>query len=788
MVRVVARSASSPSTAVYRACGTRAADNHRSWLTTRWGSSANPGRGLNGVSRKVPVVKALARACYRWRRATLIGWIAALLALAGVVVGVGTAFTDVTDMPDSESATAHSVLAEAGDGQPATTSGNIVWHSTGAAVTSPAVRAEMTALLDRVADVPGVQQVVSPYDTAGVGQLNASANTAYARVVLADGADVEPVKEAAEAASVAGVDVHTGGQAFAEAPAPSHGSEAVGILAALVILLLVFRSMWAALLPIITGVVGVGVSMLVVVLGAHVVDLSATSLTMGALIGLGVGIDYALFIVNRYRKALLKGASVPDAIGQTLDTSGRAVVFAGITVVIALLGMFVVNLGILTGMAQAAAVAVLLTVAAAVTLLPALLGMLGHKVLSRRQRQALAAGTAADDAPGHGRGGPAARWAGLVQRAPWRTSVVALLVLVGLAAPVVGMRVGDADASSDPAGSPSRAYAEVMADGFGAGIDAPLLLVARTPDPASVTAFTGLVSDLETVDGVAAVTAAPVQAGQQVAVATVIPTTSAQAEETADLIAGLRESVIPAAMDGTGLQVYVGGTTATSIDLGDALMGKLPLYLGLVALLGFLLLAVAFRSVLVPLVGALSNLATILVGLGAITAIFQYGFGSSLIGVGDGAPVMYIVPVIIVGVVFGLSMDYQVFLVSRMHEEWTHTRDNARAVRAGLTETGKVIAVAAAIMLSVFASFSFSGERIVSAIGIGLAIAVLIDALVVRLTLIPALMTLIGRRNWAYPRWAERVTPRLSVEGPAGQVGEADNAVAGEPVAAGVQS
>jgi RND superfamily putative drug exporter len=390
----------------------------------------------------------------------------------------------------------------------------------------------------------------------------------------------------------------------------------------------------------------------------------------------------------------------------------------------------------------------------------------------------------ADDTAAHAGRSVWDRWATLVQRKPLRTSVIALLVLGVLAAPVIGMRVGDADASSDPAGSASRNYSEVMADGFGAGIDAPLLLVARTPDATSAAAFTTLVADLKTVDGVASITAAPVTAGQRVAVATVIPTTSAQAKETADLVADLRDDAIPAAKDGTSLQVYVSGSTATSIDLGNALMGKLPLYLGLVALLGFLLLAVAFRSILLPLVGALSNLATILVGLGAITAIFQLGFGSNLIGVGDGAPIMYIVPVIIVGVVFGLSMDYQVFLVSRMHEEWTHTRDNARAVRAGLAETGKVIAVAAAIMLSVFASFSFSGERIVSAIGIGLAIAVVIDALVVRLTLIPALMTLIGRRNWAYPQWAERITPRLSIEGPAADESiEADTTVAARPVA-----
>jgi RND superfamily putative drug exporter len=307
-----------------------------------------------------------------------------------------------------------------------------------------------------------------------------------------------------------------------------------------------------------------------------------------------------------------------------------------------------------------------------------------------------------------------------------------------------------------------------MAAGFGKGFDASLLLVARTPDAASAKAFTSLVTVLSAVRGVTTVAAAPAQAGQQIAVATVVPATSAQTKETADLVTTLRDDVIPAAESGTGLRVYVGGTTATSIDLGDALMSKLPLYLGLIAVLGFLLLAVAFRSVLVPLVGALSNVATIFVGLGAITAIFQFGWGTGLLGVGSGAPVMYLVPVLIVGVMFGLSMDYQVFLVSRMHEEWVHTRDNARSVRVGVAETAQVVAAAASIMLCVFASFGFSGERIVSAIGIGLAIAVVVDAFVLRLTLVPALMTLIGRHNWSYPRWAERVTPRLSIEGPAG--------------------
>jgi len=734
-------------------------------------------------------VTSLAHWCTRRRFVVLGGWIVALLALAALTVSAGAAFTDSTELPNSESATAYSLLAEAGT-QPAsagsTVTGNIAWHTDGVAVNDPAVRAEFTAMLAKVALLPGVQAVVSPYEQAGARQLNVSANTAFASVVLAEGTDVDPVEQVAERLRGDTVDLQLGGAAFTKQPGASGGTEAIGILAALVVLLLVFRSVWAAALPIITGVTGVATSLLVVILASHVVDLADTSLTMGALIGLGVGIDYALFIVNRYRKAVLAGSSVPDAIAQSLGTSGRAVVFAGITVMMALLGMFVVNLGILTGMAQAAAVTVLFTVAAAITLLPALLAILGLRVLSRRQRSALAAGT--DPTPARHKAGPATRWARFVQRAPLRTGAFALLAIATLALPVTALRVGDSDASSDPAGSPTRAYYELMSAGFGAGFDATLLLVARTPDDASAAAFTSLVAKLSSVDDVAAVAAAPVKAGQRIAVATVVPSTSAQTEQTADLVKALRTQVIPAAASGTGLRVYVGGTTATSIDLSDALMKKLPLYLGLIAVLGFLLLAVAFRSVVVPLVGALSNVATIVVGLGAVTAIFQFGWGTQLLGVGSGAPVIYIVPVLIVGVMFGLSMDYQVFLVSRMHEEWTHTRDNARAVRVGVAETAQVIGAAAIIMLCVFASFGFSGQRIVAMIGIGLAVAVVVDAFVVRLTLVPALMKLIGRRNWSYPRWAERITPRVSIEGPAAPAAEEPEMVAAaavrEPVGA----
>ena len=729
-------------------------------------------------------VSTLAHWCYRHRKAVLAGWVFLLVGLAAAVLFAGSAFTSTTNLPDSESSTAYSLLAKVSPASTSTTTGTVAWHSTGVAVDDPSVRRQVEAMLTRVAAAPGVSAVISPYTTAGAQQINLRAQTAYARVVLADTADVTPIEDLVEASRTAALDIAYGGAAFSEKPGPSHGVEAIGVLAALVLLLLMFRSTWAAVLPIVTGVAGVATSLLLVVLGSHVVDLDSTSLTMGALIGLGVGIDYALFIVNRMRKSLLSGTSVPEALAAALDTSGRAVVFAGSTVIVALLGMVVVGLDVLTGMGRAAAVAVVFTVLAAITLLPALLGLLGYRVLSRRQRRALAeqvaagqvaagqvgagqvgVGQVAPTTPGHhtrprrpGRS-PAWYWARLVQRLPRSAGVLALLVIVALASPVAVIRIGDSDASSDPAGSQTHRYDTLVSDAFGDGFDATLLLVASTPDTASATAFTSLVSRVKDVGHVAAVTAVTTSPDGGLAYAAVVPTTSAQTEETADLVAHLRGTVIPRAATGTHLRVYVGGSTATSLDLSEALLGRLPLYLGLVALLGFLLLAMAFRSVLVPLIGAVTNLTSIMVGLGAITAIFQLGYGSGLFRVGTGAPVMYIVPVIIVGVICGLSMDYQVFLVSRMHEEWVSSHDNRRAVRVGLSETAQVIATAAMIMLTVFASFSFTGERIVSAIGIGLASAVIVDAFVVRLTLVPAIMTLLGHRNWSYPRWAERITP-----------------------------
>ena len=723
----------------------------------------------------------LARFCAQRRFVVLGVWLVVLVALGGAALTAGAKFTNETTMPDSESAQSYRLLDELSPDSSAVKTGNIAWRTTGVDVNAASVRAEVGTVLTKITSLPGVTQVVSPYTSEGAAQLDPAKDVAFATVTLSPDADLDQIRSVAKSVDSPTLEVQTGGTAFYEDPAAGGIAELVGVAGALLVLLLVFRSVWAAVLPILTGVVGVVVSLFTVMLASHVVNLSDSTPTMGALIGLGVGIDYALFIVNRYRKGLMAGQAVPDAIAKALDTSGRAVLFAGATVIIALLGMFVVQISVLTGMARGAALTVLLTVAAATTLLPALMATLGRRVLSRRQRAELARSADAsapsrldqkvqlDQVIRHSVGRPSMvqRWAALVERRPRTLAIAASLLMLMLAIPALGIRLGSADASSDPSTSDSNAYYTMMSQSFGEGFDASLLIVGSTPDSASTQAFKDLAGQLTSVDGVASVKLAPMQPGQQVAIATVIPTHSAQTEATANLVQRIRDNDIPPAEKGTHLQVFVGGTTASNIDNAAAITQKLPIYLLLIAVLGFALLAIAFRSILVPLIGSLANLLTLAVALGAVTAIFQLGWGSGLLGVGSAAPIESIVPVLVIGVMFGLSMDYQVFLVSRMHEEWTQTHNNARAVRVGLRETGLVIATAAIIMLSVFASFGFGGVRIVAQIGIGLAVAVLADAFVLRMTVVPAIMHLIGDRNWAYPRFLERITPHISVEGAA---------------------
>ena len=692
-----------------------------------------------------------------------------VLLVAGVATA-GTAFHDSNQLPASDSATAYSLLAKAGSGNSANgQTGTVVWATNGESATGQTARNVIGPVLTKISAIKGVQSVVSPFASGGRAQVSQNGRVAYATVVFSSTANSAQVKTDALDAATTSVHVQVGGQEF-DTQSPSETTDIFGVIAALLVLLVAFRSRRAAFLPIITGVAGVAVSSVAVLLLSHVIALSSVSLSLGVLIGLGVGIDYALLIVNRYIRALRDGIDVQDAIITAMDTSGRSVIFAGGTVIVALLGMLTLGFGFLSGMGISAAITVLVTVAAAITLLPAMLAKAGSRVLPRSERQLWTPGHPLVRESSPQTDGLWARWAQIVQRRPVATSLVALAVMLALAAPVTSLRLGSADASSDPTGTTTRSFYDTMASGFGKGFEANLLVVAETPDQASRAAWAKLVHTLPAVKDVQSVSASTSLEGGRLASITVVPKTAAQDAATSNLVNTLRNDVIRHAEAGTQLQVHVGGTTASDIDYANALMSKLPLYLVIIAAIGFVLLALALRSLLVPAIGVLSNLLTIGVALGATVALFQWGWGPSFLGIGGPAPVEYIVVMLIVGVIFGLSMDYQVFLLSRMREEWARTGDSQRAVTVGVSQTGKVIATAAAIMFCVFVSFGFSGARISSEFGVGLAIAVLADAFLMRLTIIPAVTRALGRSNWVLPAWLDRVLPNISIDGPAPSV------------------
>ena len=708
----------------------------------------------------------LARWCHRHRLAVVLVWVGLLLALGAGVGAAGSAFGNSPTSQDTDSAKATALLQQASNSA-AGKSGRVVWQVNGGEVTEPAAKQVMTRTLKEIAEAPGVAEVTSPYTPLGKGQISKDGQTAYASVAFdrdVEDTQVDHVKEIATGPESGALHVALNGQAFTVNPAPNPVADVMGIVLAFIVLLFVFRAVWVAALPIITAIVGVGTSAVTVILLSHVITLSDTTLTLGSLIGLGVGIDYALFIVNRHRTNLMAGMSVAESAAKALNTSGRAVVFAGLTVVVALLGMLTLNVGIINGMAIGAAITVTLTVLAAITLLPALLGMIGPRVLSRKQRREMSGWTRPRSS---GRTGLWGRWAERVQARPKTLALVALAVLAALALPTLSLRLGASDDGNLPTTSTNRQAYDMIADGFGPGFNGPLVLAVQAPDAAGKAAERKLVTALEKVDGVASANSAPMKDGQTVGVVSVVPTTSPQSEATSDLIHHLRDDVIPQAEQGTSMKVYVGGVTASNDDFASVLMGKLPVFVLVIAALGFLLLTVAFRSLLIPAVGALLNILSIGVAFGAIVVVFQYGFGAGLLGLGAGGPIESFVPILVVGIMFGLSMDYQVFLVSRMREEWAHTGDNNRAVRVGQAETGKVIAVAATIMVCVFGSFVFGGMRVISEFGVSLAVAVAVDALLIRMIVVPALMHLCGRANWWLPRRLDKALPNVSVEGPA---------------------
>jgi len=754
----------------------------------------------------------LARWSTTHRKYVVIGWIVLLLGVNALAQKVGTSYSNNFTLPHSGAQQAADLLQrsfpqQAGDRD------TIVFKVSSGSVLDPAVRARMSATFAEVARLPHVASVISPYSGASAGRsISADGKIAFATVVFNEKANLLPksaperVVQVARAAAARGLQVELGGQAIEMTEQSGFGiSTAVGLMAAIVVLLLTFGSLTAMGLPIVTALFGLGTGLGAIALFTHAVETPNFSSELAAMIGLGVGIDYALFILTRFREAYhTPGPTFEDArasVVQAIDTAGRAVLFAGCTVVIALLGMMLLGVSFLYGVAMSASIGVLLVMLASLTLLPALLTIAGARVArpSRRSRRARARGDAGAPAPA-GAGPGWLRWSAFVERRPAAIAIAATMLMLLIAAPAIALRLGSSDAANDPAGQTTHRAYVLLADGFGQGFNGPLTVVAKVPNASAEAARNGVLlttlagqgrRDVEQLraaiaanGAVAAVGPARLSPNGEVATITVYPRSSPQAYATSQLVTQLRGQVIPPLAARTGMTVYVGGVTAGAVDFASTLGEKLPLFIGVVVLLSALLLLVVFRSLVIPLQAAAMNLLSIGASLGVIVVVFQWGWVGGVSGVQQG-PIESFIPVMLFAIVFGLSMDYEVFLISRIHERWTQTREHSRAVAEGLALTGRVITAAAAIMVCVFLSFMLGEDRVIKEFGLSLASAVFLDAVVVRCLLLPAVLHLIGRRTWLIPGWLDRRLPRVNVEGTTlRDAGTGPRAGAGAPDAA----
>jgi RND superfamily putative drug exporter len=720
-------------------------------------------------------LKSLARFSVRHRWYVLGAWLALFIIINIISQSVGSAFSNSFSLPGTNSTQAEALLTSGFTAQSGDTD-QIVFQSSGGSVASHSTTIQ--TMLKKVESLPEVASVTSPFCTGsfasetvagscqGSTQVSKSGTIAYAVVHFSlssfnlKNPQIQAVETAAETIRSSSLSVQFGGNAFGALDSSSGSPfEAFGLIATAIVLVLAFGSFFAMLLPLGVALFALGIALAAGSLLSHALSIAQFAPLLGSLIGLGVGIDYALFIVTRSRQELKRGATVEEAVITSLNTSGRAVLFAGTTVCIALLGMLILGLSFLNGVAVSATVTVLATMLASVTLLPSLLAFQKQRVLSRRERRLLK-----ENGPGPVVvSGPWQRWAKFVSRHPRVLSLGALVIIIAFVIPFFSLQLGSSDQGSDPASSTTRQAYDLLAQGFGPGFNGPLTVVGSIKNPSDKASMESLDTSLKGQPGIAAVGPVFTNPSGTVGIITVTPTTSPQDSKTAALIATIRDKYIPAATTTSHAAIYVGGVTAILDDFAGVLSSKLPLFIGVIVLLGCLLLMVAFRSVLIPLVAAVMNLLAVGASFGLVVAVFQWGWGSSLIGSGTG-PVESFLPIIMVAILFGLSMDYQVFLVSRMHEEWLNTKDNEEAIVRGQANTGRVISAAALVMICVFLSFAIGGERVIAEFGIGLGGAVLIDAFVIRTILVPSLMHTIGKNNWWMPRWLDRIVPHVAVE------------------------
>ncbi len=720
--------------------------------------------GRPGAVKGCLAMRRLATWCIGHRRYVIAIWLVALIGAGFGASKAGSDYSDNFNLPSSDSERALTLLQTKFPSQAGATA-TIAFGARNGTVDQPAVRKSLETAFAKIEKIPHVVGVVSPYAGDGAGQTSKDRTIAFATVQLdlegseIKAAQVEPIIDAAEAAGSDQVDVALGGIPIqvAQQAQDQGGTEMIGLSAAIIILLITFGSVVAMGLPLVTALFALGTGLSLVAISTHVFSVAEFAPQLAAMIGLGVGIDYALFIVTRYRSNLREGADVKSAIIHSVDTAGRAVLFAGVTVILALMGMLLLGVTFLYGVSVAAALAVLCTMIAALTLLPALLSLVGRRI-NRLKIPGLGKEKDTKDSRWY-------RWSRFIQRNPLKSALASGAVLLMLCVPALSLRLGSSDAGTDPANTNTRQSYDLLAKGFGPGFNGPFLIVSKLPSKDDLAPVKALALKISTEPGVAAVTPPTANPAGDTAVFQAYPATSPQSAATSTLLEVIRDGPIPKTEATTpGLSVYVGGPTAIYEDLGNVLTDKLPLFIGVVVLLSALLLMAVFRSILVPIKAVVMNLLSIGAAFGVVVAIFQWGWLGGLIGIQATGPIESFLPVMLFAIVFGLSMDYEVFLISRIHEEWTHNHNASDAVADGLASTGRVITAAAAIMVTVFASFVLGDDRVIKLFGVGLASAVFIDAVIIRTILVPSVMELMGRSAWWLPGWLDRILPNIAVE------------------------
>jgi RND superfamily putative drug exporter len=717
-------------------------------------------------ARPTGIVGRLARLSIAHRRLVVVVWVALLLAGMAATSAIGNRFDNALSLPRTDSQRAVELL-EQGLPSRAGDSDQIVFATAEGKLGDASTRAVVLPMLRRVAALPHVTAVSSPYG----GDRRAAAISRDGRVGFAtvtfdrEGAALPPdaitrLAQTAEAIRSPRLQVELNGNAIEQLNRPSAGpATAIGVAAAIVILLLSLGSFAAMGLPIATALAGLGAGSGLIAIATHQFTIPDFAQQVAMMVGLGVGVDYALLVVTRYRDTYQRnGGDIQAAIEVAMDTAGRSITFAGATVVIALAGLYAVGVNLLNGVALAASVSVGLVLASSLTLLPALLSFAGRRVAvggRLRARRARARGTR----------GRAGRWVTAIQRRPALAALAATALLLTLAAPALGLRLAISDAGTDQASTTTHKAYELVSRSFGPGANGPLLVAVKTPTTEATNVLARLTTTLRHTPDVATVGTPRLSAARDIAAVTVIPSSAPQSQPTYDLVSRLRGSILPRALAGTGAQAHVGGFTAKTVDFTGRLSSKLPVFIAIVTALAALLLLVVFRSLLIPLQAAVMNLLSIGASLGVVQAIFERGWLASPLGI-QRSPIEPFLPVILFAIVFGLSMDYEVFLVSRIREEYQQHRNPSLAIRNGLTSTSRVITAAAAVMIVVFASFATNGGHTMQLFGIGLASAILLDAVVIRMVLLPAVLQLLGNATWKLPRWLGKRLPRLAIEPP----------------------